>query len=180
MQQARARAVGEHGIFARAQLEHALQDLDALAHGPRAGKRTEVLVLFIDGAAVVRHARKLVARELEIRIRLVIAKQDVVARRERLDQVILKQQRFGFGARDGRFDLANARDHHRDARRKQRLRKIARHALFQVARLADVQHVAVLVVVAVHARQVRQLGQALFRDRRRRVSVMQGVVRSSR
>jgi hypothetical protein len=104
-----------------------------------------------------------VAGELQIRIRLVVAKQDVVARRERLDQIILEQQRFGFGPRDRGFNFANARNHHRDARRKQCLREIARHAFSQVARLADVQHVALLVVIAVHARQMRQLSQAFFR-----------------
>ena len=62
MQQARPRAVGEHRVLAGAQLEHALQDLDAFAHGPRARERPEVLVLLVDRAAVIRHARKLDGR----------------------------------------------------------------------------------------------------------------------
>ncbi|EGD06434.1 major facilitator transporter [Burkholderia sp. TJI49] len=166
VQQARPRAVVEDRILAGAQLEHALQDLDALAHRPRARERPEILVLLVDRAAVVRHSRKTVRGELQVRIRLVVAKQDVVARRERLDQVVLEQQRLGLRTRDGRLDARDARDHHRDARRQLRLREIARHALFQVARLAHVEHGARRVVVAVDARHVRQLREDLLRFER--------------
>ena len=162
MQQTRPRAVREHRVLAGAQLEDALQDLDALAHGPRARERPEVLVLLVDGAAVISHARKLMAGQLEIGIGLVVAKEDVVARGQRLDEIVLKQKRFGFGTRDGRLDLADPRDHHRDARRMQRLREIARYALLQVARLADVQYGAVGVVVAVDAGQMGQLRENLL------------------
>jgi len=91
MQQARPRAVVEDRILAGAQLEHALQDLNALAHGPRTRERPEILILLVDRAAVVRHPRKAMRGQLQIRIRLVVAKQDVVARRERLDQIVFEQ-----------------------------------------------------------------------------------------
>lgn len=166
MQQARPRTVVEHRILAGAQLEYALQDLDALAHRPRTRERPEILVLLVDRAAVIRHARKAVRGELQVRIRLVVAKQDVVARRERLDKVVLEQQRLGLRARDGRLDARDARDHHRDARRQLRFREVARHALLQVARLADVKHGARCVVIAVDARHVRQLREDLLRFER--------------
>jgi hypothetical protein len=51
-------------------------------------------VLAIGGATVVRHARELVPGQLEEWIGLVVAKQNVVTRRQRLDEVVLKQQRF--------------------------------------------------------------------------------------
>jgi hypothetical protein len=44
------------------------------------------------------------AAELEVRVGLVVAEQDVVARRLRLDQVVLEQQRLGLGGDDGGLD----------------------------------------------------------------------------
>ena len=140
VQQARPRAVGEHGVFAGAQLEHLLDQPDRLFHRPGAGVRPEVAVLAIDAAAVVGDARHLVRHELEVRIALVVAEQDVEARREGLDQVVLEQQRLGLAAHHGRFEPRDAPDHVADARIAVRLVEVARDALLQVARLADVEH----------------------------------------
>ena len=41
--------------------------------------------------------------DLQVRVALVVAEQDVVARVQRLDQVVLEQQRFGFGAHHRRL-----------------------------------------------------------------------------
>lgn len=93
VQQARPRAIGKDGVLAGTQLEHALQDLHALPHSAGAGERPEILMLAVSGTAVIGHAREAMAGQLDERIRLVVAKQDVVARRQRLDQVVLEQQR---------------------------------------------------------------------------------------
>ena len=74
----------------------------------------------------------------------------------RLDQVVLEQQRFAFGTRDRRFDARDLRDHRRGARMVIGLLKVARHALLQIARLADVERLAGGVEHAIDARPIRQ------------------------
>ena len=97
-----------------------------------------------------------VARHADVRIALVVAKQDVVARLERLDEVVLEQQRLALGAHGRRLDARDLRDHRGDARLVAALLEIARDALLQVARLADVERAAGGVEHPVHAGQMRQ------------------------
>ena len=81
--------------------------------------------------------------EHEVRIGLVVAEQDVVARREALDQVVLEQQRLALGARDRHFHRgAPAASIICDARARRLLLEVRRDALLQVARLADVERLA--------------------------------------
>ena len=47
--------------------------------------------------------------------RLVVAKQDIVARLELLDEICLKQQRFGLRCRDHKFHGARFGDHAQNA-----------------------------------------------------------------
>ena len=112
--------------------------------------------------------RELLAGQADVRIALVVAEQDVVARLERLDQVVLEQQRLAFGARDRGLDARDLRDHHRDARLVRALLEVARHALLQVARLADVERVAGGVLHPVDAGPVRQRRDQLARVECRR------------
>ena len=101
-------------------------------------------------------------RDLQIRITLVVAKENVVARVERLDQVVLEQQRLGLGANDRRLHPNDLADHVADARAAVVLLEVARHALAQIARLADVEHRVLRVEIAVHAGQAgqrRHIGQ---------------------
>ncbi len=89
VQQTRARAVGKHRVFAGAQAKHLLQQQDGFFDGPRAGVGAKVAVLFVDAAAVVRQAGKVLVGDFQIRIALVVAKQDVVFGLQRLDKVVL-------------------------------------------------------------------------------------------
>ena len=101
-------------------------------------------------AAVVGHAREARrlrrrgavggAGDLQVRVALVVAEQDVEARVQRLDQVVLEQQRLGLGAHHRRLQARDARHHVADARAAVVLVEVARDALLQVARLADVEH----------------------------------------
>jgi hypothetical protein len=115
-------------------------------------------VLAVDAAAVVGHARERVRHELEVRIALVVAEQDVEARDQRLDQVVLEQQRFGLAAHHRGLQPRDAGHHHADARAFVVLVEVARDALLQVARLANVQHLVGRVEEPVHTGQRRQGG----------------------
>ena len=140
VQQAGPRAVRVDAVLAGAQHEHLLQDLHRLLHRPGARERPEVLALLVERTAVVGHARHVLAGDLQVGIRFIVAEQDVEARLERLDQVVFEDQRFGLAVRDRGLEPRDALDHHGDARAGQVLLEVARHALLQVARLADVQH----------------------------------------
>ena len=95
----------------------------------------------------------------EIRIGLVVPEKDVVARAERLDQVVLEQQRLALGARDRRLDGRYVRDHHLRAGRDTRgLLEVRRDALPEIERLADVQHFPGRIEHAVYTGKVRQAG----------------------
>ena len=139
-------------VVAGAQHEHLLQQRDALAHRAGTGKRTEVAVAAVERAAMEAQLREGFAGEADVRIALVVAEQDVVARLVRLDEVVLEQQRLAFGARDRGFDARDLRHHGRDARLVAGLLEIAGDALLEVARLAHVQRFAGGVEHAVHAR----------------------------
>ena len=156
VQQAGPRAVREHRVLAGAQAEHLLDQLDRLLHRPGARVGAEVAVLLVDRAAVVGHAREGCRHQLQVRVALVVAKQDVEARAQRLDQVVLEQQRLGLAAHHRGLQPRDALDHQADARAAVVLLEVARHALLQVARLADVEHRAGRVEVAVDARPLRQ------------------------
>lgn len=176
IEQTGPRPVGEDRVLAGAQAENLLQDLYALAHRPYVGERAEILVGAVRGPAVVGDAGEGVAADLQVGIGLVVAEQDVVARRQRLDQVVFQQQGLGLGPRHGDLDARHPGQHMRDARAAHLLLEIRRHPLLQIPGLADVHHLAFGVDVPVHAGQVRKLRQegldvedrrSLLRDGRR-------------
>ena len=126
------------------------------------------MVLFLDRAPVIGNARIGRGRrraalwqrrgggQLQVGIALVVPKQDVVLRVQRLDQVVFQQQRLGLRTHHRGFHAHDLGDHVANARAALVFLEIAGDALFQVARLADVQHAAVGVEIAVNARQRRQ------------------------
>jgi hypothetical protein len=102
--------------------------------------------------------REAITRDHEVGVGLVVAEEDVVARGERLDQVVLEDQRLGLRARHGDLDGGHLRQHQLDARAVIALLKIARDALAQVAGLAHVEDLVLRVEHAIDAGLVRQAG----------------------
>ena len=157
IQQAGAVAVGEYAVFAGAQAEHFLQNLDAVAHGVAVGVGAEILVGLFERAAVIGHLRVFVAGKHQVGIAFIVAKEDIVFRRQRFDEVVFQNQRFGFAAGDGGFDRMHLLHHQRDARGMVVFLEIARHAPLEVDGFTDVEHVSAAVEHAVHAGQVGQV-----------------------
>jgi hypothetical protein len=147
----------------REQAKNALQKLDALAHRVGMRKGPEVAVAPVLGPAVKAQARIAVAGDHEVRIGLVVAKKDVVARREALDVVVFKQQRLAFGARHRDLDRRHLRQHHLDARACRVLGEVGGNALLEIPRLADIEGLAAACQHAVDARKIRQPGDKSFR-----------------
>ena len=176
VQQAGPGAVVVNRVFAGAQAKHLLHQLDRLLHRPGVRVGPEVAVLAVHRAAEVRHAREGVRDDLQVRVALVVPEQDVEARGQRLDEVVLQQQRFGLGAHHGGFQPHDAVDHVADARAVQVAPQVAADTLLQIACLADVEHGALGVDPAIDTGQGRQcgdLGQQLVA--RRGVGVDTGI-----
>ena len=91
------------------------------------------------------------AAEHQIRIAFVIAEKDIVFRRQGFDEVVFENQRFGFGTRDGGFDMVNLFYHQCDARRMVVFLEIAGNAPLEIDRFADIQNIVVFVKKTVHA-----------------------------
>ena len=165
VQQAGPRAVAENRVLAGAQLEQLLHQLDRLLDRPGVGIGPKVAVLAVDGTTKVGHPRIGVVDDLQVRVALVVAEQDVVARRQRLDEVVLQQQGLGLAAHHRGLEPGDARHHLANARAVMVALQVAGHAPLEAARLADIEHLILGVDPAVHARQRRQarhLGQQLF------------------
>ena len=137
-EQARAVAVGEYAVFAGAKPKHFLQDFNAVAHRIAVGIGAEILVRLFGRAAKIGQLRKFVPAHHQIRIRLVVPKQDIVFWRQRLNQVVFQNQRFGFIACQRDFHPRNLLNHQLDAWRMVGFLEIAGDAAFQVHRLADI------------------------------------------
>ncbi len=173
VQQARTGTVIKDVVLAAAQAKGLLQQLDGFLDGPGVRVRTEKPGAPVDRAAVVGDAGKRVVAELKIRIRLVVAEQHVVSRRQRLDQVVLEQQGLGLGPRDRGLDRCHPGQHVGGARG-HGAAEVRRHPFFQISRLAHVQHHALGIEHAVHARQVWKPSDQGLRVKARRLRFRHG------
>ena len=86
--------------------------------------------------------RGVVARQQDIRKRLVVPKQYVKSRPQALDEIRFEQQRLGLGPGDDKLHRRRFPHHAADAAGVEPALRVVGHALLQVARLADIEHVA--------------------------------------
>ena len=73
------------------------------------------------------------------------------------DEVVFENQRFGFGTRDGGFDMVNLFYHQCDARRMVVFFGNSWKRALEIDRFADIQNIVVFVKKTVHARQIGQI-----------------------
>ncbi|KAG0921603.1 hypothetical protein G6F32_015029 [Rhizopus arrhizus] len=106
-----------------------------------------------------RDARPVLAGQQHMRVGLVVAQGNVVARRQRLDQLVFQQERLGFRARDSDVHARDLRDHRHDPRVLRAAIEIAADAVAQRTRLAHVQQGVVGRVHAVHAGCGAEMGR---------------------
>ena len=133
--------------------------MNAVAHRHGIGKWPEILVFHLLRAAMEGEPRTRMSGQNDIGIGLIVPEQNVVLGREALDEIVFEQQRFGFGAGDGGLDRLHLGKHQDNARRKLGLLEIRGNALFEIARLADVEYLAGTIQHAVHPRQMGQAGK---------------------
>ena len=156
--QARAGAADVARKLARARrqaqrLAHGVDDLGR--HAPSAvGSEVLRAVLL---RAVDERERRVRLRHVQTHegVALVVLEQDVVFGFVQLDERVFEHERLKLGLHDDDIEIRNVRDHGRHLRQVLAA-KIARDAVFERFRLADVDDLAVLVEHDVHARQQRE------------------------
>ena len=169
VEQAGARAAFEGGVGAVAQKEHLLELVQRPVHGPRGGEGAIVAPLLGLAAAVLLDLREGVfAADEDVREGLVVAQEHVVARLELLDEVLLEQQSLGLGPRGEEHHRRGVADHPLDPGAVVAGAGVVRHARLEVARLAHVEHRALRIEHAVHARR---------RVERRKIAADRGMAR---
>ena len=160
IEQARPGAAFEERIAARAQQKRALQRVDGAVDRPHRGERPVITARPGARAAMLENLRRpVIGRDQDIGKRFVVAQHHVEARPQPLDQIGLEQQRLGLGAGDDEFERAGGGDHALDAGVETGRAGIGGNALFDVLRLADIEHVAARIDHAIDARpRRRELG----------------------
>ena len=134
-----------------------MQKLHAVAYGN--GRRVWPEILgptTVQAAAVIRDTGKLILADEDVGVGLIVAKKDVIAWIQALDQVVLKQERLGFGACNRGFNQSDLPHHQGNAGARVAVAKIRSHALLQGLGFADIKHVACRIQHAVDAGQVGQ------------------------
>ena len=153
IQQARPGPVFEHAVGTGAQQEHPLQRVERAVDGAGRRERAVIIAAPLLGATMLGHLRPIVVgAQQDVGERLVVAQDDVERRPQTLDQVGFQQQRFDLGM-GGHEHHRPGQRHHLGQPRGQSCRLgVAGDALFDVARLAHIQHLATPVDHTVHAR----------------------------
>ena len=135
--------LSKNAVGAGADQERALQRRDGAVDRAGGGERSEITPGPRLRAAMLEDLRRpVIARYQDIGKRFVVAQLHVEARTQLLDQIGFQQQRLGFGRGRDDLDVHGGRDHAQDARRLRRVdARIGGQALFDVLRLADIEHV---------------------------------------
>ena len=170
VEQAGPRAAFEKRIRAGADQEGALERGDGAVDRAGRGEGSEILSGPRLRAAVLEDLRRpVIARDQDVGKRLVVAQLHVETRAQLLDQICLKQQRFGFGRGRHDLDRDGRRDHAQDARRLRRVGAgIGGEPLADVLGLADIEHVVGGIEHAVDAGRGRRQLAPRFRSRHAR------------
>ena len=138
-------------------------EVHRLVHRRRRCVRPEVARPVVHELARSLDAREVVGeRDLDVRVALVVLEPDVEPRPEPLDEVRLEQQGLGHRIGQGVLDVGDAVDHFADpvdvtkGTRRRLLLPVRADPAAEALRLADVQHVAALILEQVDARPVGQ------------------------
>ena len=155
---ARSGAVLEEAVLAGPDAEELLQDVQAVAHRCRARERSEVAAALL-GPPMEGQPRKRMVRQLDERIGLVVAQNDVEARLFGFDQALFEQQRLGLAGGHRDADVAHLGHQRHGLGGEPGRAEIRRDTGLQAARLADVEDFAILADHLVDAGPGRQRGQ---------------------
>ena len=149
---------GDH-LVARAHPEQPMRQRHRLAGEVGRHERAGVEAAVALDAARDEHARKgLVGGELQERVVLVVAQQDVVFRRALLDQIVLERERLDHRIGDDHLEPDDLVQQRVGLRIRAVGAQVVADPVAQGARLADVDRVAIRVEVQIHPGLLRQPG----------------------
>ena len=144
--QTRARSAVKGRVRTVTQQKHTLQLIQCSIHSTCAGERAVIVPLLFLGTPVLFQLREIVfGRHQDIWETLVIAQQHVELRLELFDQVLLKQQRFGFGTCCEEHHRRGHRNHACNAARVPRWPCITANARAQIPRLTHIQNATFVI-----------------------------------
>src|SRR5262249_42612388 len=179
-----AAAVAEHRVAAGAEREHLADRVERLPHGRRTGEGAEVAAPVLHDTTRDEHAwPRILHRDLDAHVALVVLQPDVVARPVLLDQVVLENERFLVVGGDQRLDVDQALDQEAYLAPLVTAAQVGADPRAQIGRFADVDDLGVLVLEEVDAGSRRNGREQLFRrprstanghDRRQRRAVLLG------
>ena len=150
-------------LVARPDAEHAMRQRHRPPGELGGQERPRIEVAGLLDAARHQNSRKRFARrQPEVRIVLVVAQQDVVARRPLLDQVRLERQRLHDRVGDDDLDARDLVEQRIMPRTEAVGAKVAADAVAERARFPDVNRLARGVDPQVHAGLLRQAGQLIL------------------
>ena len=149
--QAGSRAVFVVAVLALANQKGLLQQAQAFTNRQGAGIGAEVAPPGLLGTTMDAQTRKLTVGEKHVRVRLIVAQQDVVRRPPFLDQGLLEQQCLGLVGGDGGFDLRDTCDQRGRLGCLTGLAKVTGETLLEVFRLADVEQASLAIEHAIDA-----------------------------
>jgi hypothetical protein len=139
------------GALAAAQLEDLAEQVERAADALGAAVRAEVGAVATVALAREVHAREvLIQADRDVGVRLVVAQPDVEARLVLLDERLLGEQRLGLGGDHERLDVVDLVGQ-RGRPVQGRVAEVARDALLERLRLADVDDPAAAVTEQVNA-----------------------------
>ena len=161
--EARAAAFAGDHLVARSDAEQTMRQRHGLAGETRRQERAGVEAAIALHAARDEDAREpFVRRQLQIRIILVVAEQDVVLRRPLFDQVVLERQRLDDRIGDDNLKAHDLVEQRIGLRIAAVGAKVVPDPVAERPRLADVNGVAIRVEVQIHSRLLRQPGNLLL------------------
>ena len=150
--QARPGAALEDRIGARAQGKGLLQRRNRPVHGARGGEGPKEFALFVPLAPVLADLGPgMVAPNDDVGERLVVPQQDVVAGFELFYEVRFEKQSLDLGVGRDHLERHCRRHHPQNPVGLRASRGVARYPLTQIAGLADVKNVALVIQHAVDA-----------------------------
>jgi len=153
------RHLARHVVLAGPDREDPLHDVERAAHRRDVGVRPEVAATV--AAQLTRHEDsriRLLHRDLDVRVRLVVPEHHVVLRAVLLDQVLLEHERMRLVGHDDRLEVGDPLDEPAGLRIVGMLgREVAPNPRPQALRLADVQDAARGILPQVDAGELGQV-----------------------
>jgi len=144
--------IGSDPMLAGTERIDVMEELHQIAGMDHTAVRPKIAGTIPDHATGKEDSWKIFSTDADPRICLRILEENVIARLELLDKIVLKKQCIRFRFNHGIFGISNLRDHHRSLAGKSLSgHEILSDPLVQVLGLAHINHIPLSVIISVDA-----------------------------